>query len=241
MSYAYDYGTGDAVGAAAVVLLVCFVVMLLSFAYSILVYVLQSLGLYTVAKRRGIHNPWLSWIPVGNMWILGSISDQYQYVAKGKIRNRRKVLLGLEIALYALMVGFFISYFVMLFKIIGFADTMMDMDSQIISSMLGIFGVYFAVFAVAIVATVFLYMAYYDLFVSCNPDHAVVFLVLSIFMNFLLPYFVFACRKKDLGMPPRKQAPAEEQREPEEAAPELLQPMAADEGFAEEEDFADNT
>ena len=39
-------------------------------------YVLWSLGVYTIAKRRGIRKPWLSWIPVGNLWILGSISDQ---------------------------------------------------------------------------------------------------------------------------------------------------------------------
>ncbi len=53
-------------------------------------YVLQALSLYSIAKRRGIGKPWLSWIPVANTWILGSISDQYQYVVKGKVRNKRK-------------------------------------------------------------------------------------------------------------------------------------------------------
>ncbi len=42
---------------------------------SIVSYVLFSLGLYTVAKRRMINHPWLSWIPVANIWILGSLSE----------------------------------------------------------------------------------------------------------------------------------------------------------------------
>ena len=41
-------------------------------------YVLTSWALYTIADRRGIKNPWLSWIPVVNCWIIGSLSDQYR-------------------------------------------------------------------------------------------------------------------------------------------------------------------
>ena len=37
--------------------------------------VLSALALYTIAKRREIANPWLAWIPLGQAWILGSISD----------------------------------------------------------------------------------------------------------------------------------------------------------------------
>ena len=77
----------------AFVVLACFVVM----------YVFQSIGLYTIAKRRGIANPGLAWVPVAYSWILGSVSDQYQYVVRGKVCNRRKILLGLAIA------GFFLG------------------------------------------------------------------------------------------------------------------------------------
>ena len=60
-------------------------------------YVLSSLGLYTLASRRGIGNAWLSWVPVLNIWIIGSLSDQYQYVVKGKVKSKRKSLLILNI------------------------------------------------------------------------------------------------------------------------------------------------
>lgn len=40
-------------------------------------YILSSLGLMRLAKRRGISAPWLSWIPLGNTWITGSLVDEY--------------------------------------------------------------------------------------------------------------------------------------------------------------------
>ena len=42
-------------------------------------YILSSLGLMRLAKRRGISSPWLSWIPVGNTWITGSLVDEYDF------------------------------------------------------------------------------------------------------------------------------------------------------------------
>jgi len=36
-------------------------------------YVLAALGLYTMAKRRNIENPWVAWIPVAQMYILGKL------------------------------------------------------------------------------------------------------------------------------------------------------------------------
>ena len=36
-------------------------------------YILASLGLYKLASNQGIQNPWLAWIPVANMYILGKI------------------------------------------------------------------------------------------------------------------------------------------------------------------------
>jgi hypothetical protein len=158
--------------------------------------------MYTIAKRRGIRHPWLSWLPIGNTWILGSISDQYQYVAKGNIRSRRKVLLGLSIAVCVLMIVYYIYRVIAIIGLIIFEYQPTDMWGGFLLEI----GFVLAMGTLGIINAVFTYMAYYDLFDSCNPKHSVVFLVLGIFFSFLLPFFVFACRKKDLGMPPRKTA-----------------------------------
>lgn len=185
------YYTGDGLGSALAVLLVIYlVVLLLTLAFSVVCYVLSSLGVYTVAKRRGILHPWLSWIPVGNMWILGSISDQYQYLVKGKIKNRRKILIGVMIALLAMALPLGIA--------VGLATVGY---TTAIGSVIVLYLVYFAI---AIFGSVIQYMAYYDLFRSCRPDDATLFLVLGILFQIALPFFLFSCRKKDLGMPPRK-------------------------------------
>ena len=52
------------------------VVWLIAIGIGIAIYVLGSLGLYTIAKRRYINNPWLAWIPIGNYWIAGCLADQ---------------------------------------------------------------------------------------------------------------------------------------------------------------------
>ena len=75
---------------------------------SVAAYVLTSLSLYTIAARRQIANPWLSWIPVVRIWVLGSLSDQYRYVVKGQYKSKRKILIGLKIA-NALMAFFLIG------------------------------------------------------------------------------------------------------------------------------------
>lgn len=174
----------------------------LAFGIMIVSYVLQSIGMHTIAKRRGIKHPWLCWLPIGDVWILGSISDQYQYVAKGKIRNRRKVLLGIAIGVLVVGVPLLVGGVVgMLVGLYGFSME----ETGAFGAMFGVFLlVYVAVLAVGIVNAVLQYIALYDLFASCNPDNATLFLVLGIFFPVCLPFFMFSSRKKDLGMPPRK-------------------------------------
>lgn len=221
--YNYEYSAvpEDAFGIAGAILGVVLVMYLLLFAFMIAVYVLQSLGFYKIAKRRGIHNSWLAWLPVGNMWILGSISDQYQYVAKGKVRSRRKVLMGLMIAMYALMIPVFAGFGALITGIISEysyagADLMAGAGTMI--AVLG----YLAMLVIGIIATVFQYIALYDLYASCDPHNSVMYIVLSIFINVTMPFFVFSCRKKDFGMPPRKPQPAPQPAVIETAAEETV-------------------
>ena len=227
-------------------------IMLFASIYSIVVYVLHSAGLYAIAKRRLIHNPWLAWIPVANIWILGCISDHYQFMAKQKKTKRRKTLIGLLIALYAVVIVVAVAAGV----IAGMAVVTGGVEQAIGFAVVLVVS-YIAVIVLALLMMVFQYIAYYDLFASCNPDNATVFLVLGIFFNFLLPYFVFGCRKKDLGMPkapePQPEVPqyipapvsAEPEVAPADPEPEIIpeEPVAEEvvtdpaDPVAEEKDF----
>lgn len=221
-------------GAFGVFIIVYLLLMLFAGALSMVVYVLHSLSLYTIANRRGIRHGWLAWIPVCNLWILGSIADQYQYVAKGKVKNRRKLLLGLSIGL---AIGYFLWLFATLFNLAAGNE-----GTALLLLILG--GL--AIAAVAIWLVVCQYLAYYDLYKSCEPGNAALYLVLSILFNITMPFFLFACRKKDGGMPPRKQ-PAQPVNaypaEPVDTYP--TEPVndyptePIEEGFAQPEEFED--
>ena len=68
--------------------------IVLIFAYH---WVLEGIAYQTMARRRGLRHRWLVWLPVGRDWIQGSLSDQYQYLVRGQIRSKRKVLSGLSL------------------------------------------------------------------------------------------------------------------------------------------------
>lgn len=179
-----------------------------SLIISIATYVLTAIGLYTIAKRRGIYHAWLSWVPVLNCWVLGSISDQYHYVVKGENKSKRKVLLTLNILTNLTSIIILVICGVMIFNVVNGAINDMsgeDMAIRIMGPLSGMMGLLLPMMALSIAYTVIYYFALYDVYKSLDPSNGVLFLVLSIFFNVTTPFFLFFNRQKDGGMPPRKQ------------------------------------
>jgi len=186
---------------------------------SIAVYIFTALALYTIAKRRGIKNPWLAWIPVTQFWIIGSIADHYQQVACGKVTKKRKILLWLQIAVAILAVVMFIAIIVSVISLLAagynnYNDTM-DLP-RVIASLGGVILILLLLCAVAIASSVVQYMALYDIFRSCEPKNAALYLVLSIVINITQPIFLMLCREKDAGMPCAIEAELPQPEEPSE-------------------------
>lgn len=44
----------------------------------------SSVALFRIARIQGVQNPWLAWIPLGSLWVMGSIADQYQEQVRGR-------------------------------------------------------------------------------------------------------------------------------------------------------------
>lgn len=177
--------------------------------FAIAGYVLTSLALYTLAKRRGINNPWLSWVPVANCWIIGSLSDQYRYVVKGEEKSKRKSLLILNIINMVLAAGIFVLAVSVIFGIIENSMygsyTQEDLLEDVIGPVIGVLGLCIPLIGVSIASVVIRYMALYDIYTSMDPGNNVLFLVLSIIFGVTEPFFLFFNRNKDLGMPPKRQ------------------------------------
>lgn len=172
-------------------------------------YVLLALSLYTIAKRRGISNPWLAWIPVVQIWVLGSISDQFRYVTKAQVKNKRTTLLVMCI-IYTLVIIAVVAF--ILISAFQFFEMSMYAGEETLameglSMVFKVLGTMLLAAGFALAYMIIYYIALYDVFMSVNPNNAVLFLVLSIIFGVAMPFFLFFNRKKDSGMPPRCDVP----------------------------------
>ena len=182
-------------------------------------YVLTSMALYSLATRRGIGKAWLSWVPVLNVWIVGSLSDQYRYVVKGQYKSKRKILLILKLVsavfvVAAVIAGGFLAADVA--KTMMYGVRMETVMRQILGPVLGIAGLVLPIFGLSVVSAVVYFMALYDIYMSMDPANGVMFLVLSILFRVTEPFFLFFNREKDKGMPPRREENPQPQWEAEE-------------------------
>lgn len=66
-------------------------------------YVLTGISVMKLARRRGIDNAWLAWIPVANNWLFGKLAE-----SEGKNKNLAVTLLILSIVPAFLLVVVFI-------------------------------------------------------------------------------------------------------------------------------------
>lgn len=174
-------------------------------------YVFCALPLYTIAQRRCIRKAWLAWVPVLNLWILGSISDQYRYVVKGEVKSKRKVLLAVAVLKLVLSMAVFGNAIA---TVIAVANRMLHGagDDILMPMLLGGLGNSLLLsipgMILSIVGLVFELMALYDVYTSCEPANNVLYLILSIIpgiSHITRPLFLFLCRNQDGGMPPRRE------------------------------------
>ncbi len=202
------------VGAVAGVLIVSAIVVLL---LAIVLYVIKSLGLYTIAKRRGIACPWLAWLPIGCEWITASIADQYRKVTSGKATIRRFIVLILAVISIGLSVATtttvndkkddieaLVEYTEEMGEYINDDDDVIRIVNTVFEDLVDIMGGAFALSSVAaliaFVNKVYWYVCAGDVYASCCPKNGTMMLVLSIFVPVLEPFFFFCNKEKDAGM-----------------------------------------
>lgn len=204
----------------------------------IVLYALRSVGLYTIAKRRGIRFAWICWLPLGDVWIQGSIADQYLQAAKNKTRNYRKILAFSTVLLSLFSLGLTLSTS-------GTALGIISEGGALAGAALA-FALIFRVliFVTSLILQIGTYFVMYYIFASCNAKGAILYFLLSFFVPMLYPIFVYSNRIWDMGMPSQKEetvaevipeAPVEEIQAEETAVEETAaEEIAAEETPAEE-------
>lgn len=186
---------------------VCALGLLVVIAATLTLMVLKRVGLYSIAKRRGLKHTWLAWLPVTDRYVLGWISDQYQSVTAGKKTRRRKVLLAFGCAVPVIVAVLGVSLVILFilgvlslftFGLIWWADQEFSDVAMVLLVVVGI-GM-FAVWIVSVCDSIWQYVSLYDLYRSCKPQDSTAYTVLSVLLPVTASIFVFLCRKQDDGI-----------------------------------------
>ena len=205
----------EIVGAVFGVLIVAAILVVL---INIVLYVIKSLGLYTIAKRRGIACPWLVWLPVGCEWITASIADKYRKTTSGKATIRRFIIVALavlSIALTSVATTTVSNRADEIVELMEYTEEYgedlapedaLEFVADVFEDLGEITGSFFLLSSiaalVAFVSKVYWYVCAGDVYASCCPKNGTMMLVLSIFLPILAPFFFFCNKEKDAGMVP---------------------------------------
>ncbi|MBQ6431362.1 MAG: hypothetical protein IJJ99_05770 [Oscillospiraceae bacterium] len=166
-------------------------------------YVLCSLSLYTVAKRRAIPSPWYAWLPVIRAWTLGAICDQYDET-RGFRRKWRTVLLTVTAAATAV---FLLVSLVALALTVEFINPpeYLSYEETLTAALESSGGFYFLLIVMLVAASALnacQMICTFKFFESCRPNDTMKYLLLSLLVPFAQPICLMCCRDYDLGMQP---------------------------------------
>ncbi len=170
------------------------------FVYAILSYVLESLSLYTLARRRGIANPWLAWIPYGKFWNLGAIVRDYDR-QNGIKRRWDKVLLTLSIIMSACVFITYISIFAYIMSLafqLGDAEMSEEMALQFVGML---FVGCLPLGLISSALSTLTLICCYKIFESTVSEKALKYFLIYLLVPFAAPFCLFSCRNKGYEHP----------------------------------------
>ena len=181
-----------------IMMIVAFVVLglyLIVLGLGVASYIMNSLSLYTIANRRLIKNSWLSWIPIANSWIQGSIADDYDE-RNGIKRKWRIVLLTLSLISH---VGIIIAHVVLILSLGVMAVGTSYIEPELIEILkpfLAFYGILFLVVLVAGALQMCKTICLYKIFESTVPKKSLKYMLLSLLVPLAESICLMKCRKQ---------------------------------------------
>jgi len=166
------------------------IIMLVIVAVFILIalaqYIMQSIALTHIGRRRGIKRPWLIWIPIVRNWAIGALADDYD--ARNGLKRRFRVLLLVFVILFYCI---YVVLYGSLFAAIPTLEAMEDNPQLIVSGVIGLFmGIYSGAIVIAIsglVITALNYICVYKIYESLSSRRCVLHFILSIIVPLYMP------------------------------------------------------
>lgn len=187
------YGIPRAASAAvfsflAAALAVCGII---SFA----LYIVRAVGISKMARRVGINNGWLAFVPIAGNYIFGRIAEKY-------IRKDRRQSGKFGIILTVLNSFLLLCGICLVFAALKMTGALINDTSDSAMSIIGInvFFICAAAFLVCGLALAYMivrFVALWRIYAIFNYQNASMFTVLTYFFSFLEPILIFISRNKE--------------------------------------------
>lgn len=194
--------------------LLVYLPLISSLAITFVMYLLRSIGIYTLAKRNGVRKPWLAWIPclwiyptcklIGNIRIFGRPIKNAAFVFTLIYTLCEALAFAYNIATYIPLIGYYLQGGVVYMggEISGTIHYLGDyyVEAQtFINPFNGWLGTvmnvaYYVIDFLELLKVFVVITIYFDLFRKFWPQHYIIAAIASIFG--LFDIFVFIIRKK---------------------------------------------
>ena len=185
----------------------CLVMVCAAYAY-----VFVSLGGQRMARKVGMSNPWMFWIPCANVYAMGNLADTQATLCEGKNTTYRKKMLAWSIVVACAAIPWAIAYTV--FMVAAAANGLLDengvlitLDGASLEPLIGptlfLLAVSLVFLALYIVYVVIYYKTLYRIFKLYAPDGAAGLVVLSVFVSVAIPAVFLKLSEREPVLPPR--------------------------------------
>ena len=183
----------------------------ISLLIGLVLYLLESIGVYKMAKSAEIKNPWLAFIPVANGWVFGTIAEKYKKKNGTKSARFGIILPVLEGIVLIEAIALTIFTVISIKEITGYAldavNTSSEMAPEQFMSLIPVIILYFALMAVAIAYAVVFFIALWRVYSSFDKPNATLYIVLSVVFTISVPIILFIIRNRKPEFDPHNNVP----------------------------------
>lgn len=183
----------------------------ISLLIGLALYLLESIGVYKMAKSAEIKNPWLAFIPVANDWVFGTLAEKYKKKNGTKSARFGIILPVLEGIVLIETIALTIFTVISIKEITGYAldavNTSSEMAPEQFMSLIPVIILYFALMAVAFAYAVVFFIALWRVYSSFDKSNATLYIVLSVIFTISVPIILFIIRNRKPEFDPHNNVP----------------------------------
>lgn len=183
----------------------------ISLLIGLALYLLESIGVYKMAKSAEIKNPWLSFVPVGRNWVFGTLAEKYK--KKNGTKSARfgiilTVLSVIELVCSAVMLVFMIIVTKNILDMAyGAVENSTEVTPEQLAALIPIIIIYFVLIAVSMAYLIVTYIAMWRIYASFDKANATLYIVLSVLFAISSPIILFIIRNRKPEFDPHNNMP----------------------------------